>query len=123
VHYHPNPTNTLTFRLPAQADFNTLFIRAFRENRLVAEFVEYDIPGVGRGRTEYGIDPSYPDRSLFVRIHHADGTVDPPMRFASSNEYWDYWRSRSVYVEHGSEDHAAMIKAARDYLRSVRKSP
>ena len=114
VHYHPNPAGALTFRLPAPADFNGLYgPHARNRNQLVREFVEYDMPGVGRGRTEYGIDPAHPREPFYVRIHRPDGTVDAPLRFADRDAYQAYWSQRSVFVEKGTQQHAEMLHDAR----------
>ena len=118
VHFHPIPEGTLTFRLPAPQDFNGLLMRYFAEGTHVREFVEFDIPGVGRGRTEYGIDPANPE-PYYVRIHQPDGTTQT-LRFAHDGAYHAYWGERTVYVEPGSPAYEAMIRDIQDFVRSVR---
>jgi hypothetical protein len=116
VHYHPNPTHALTYRLPAPADFQGLLLRFMAEGQMVREFVEFDIPGVGRGRTEYGIDPSNAE-PFYVRINMADGT-QRTIRFAHDGAYQTYWGSRTVHVEPGSPQYKAMIEDIARYVRS-----
>jgi hypothetical protein len=53
MHYHPNPKNVLNYRMPAPADIEGTALAAFRSNRSVTEFVEYPVPGIGRGRVGY----------------------------------------------------------------------
>ena len=36
------------------------------------EFIEFDIPGVGRGRTEFGINPANANEPVYVRINQPD---------------------------------------------------
>lgn len=115
VHYHPNQANVLTYRLPAPADFNGLIMRYAVEGRLVREFVEFDIPGVGRGRTEFGIDPANPE-PFYVRINMPDGT-SRTVRFANDGAYHAYWGERTRYVEPGSPEYRQMIDDISRFLR------
>jgi hypothetical protein len=117
LHFHPIPEGTLTFRLPSPQDFNGLLLRYFAEGRLVREFVEFDIPGVGRGRTEYGIDPAHSE-PYFMRIHQPDGT-NRTVRFAHDGQYRTYWGERTVYVEPGSPAYDAMIRDVQNFVRST----
>ena len=55
LHYHPNPDNAKQFRMPAPADFMGMMRAFVSGRRSVREFLEYEIPGMGRGRTEFGI--------------------------------------------------------------------
>jgi len=115
VHYHPNPGNVHTYRLPAPADFSGLIVRYLVEGRPVREFVEFDIPGVGRGRTEFGIEPGNPE-PFYVRINLPDGT-QRTTRFAHDGAYRSYWGERTVYVEPGSPEYQQMFVDIAQFLR------
>jgi hypothetical protein len=117
LHYHPNKENTLTFRLPAPQDFNGLLMRYLAEGVMVREFLEFDIPGVGRGRTEFGIDPANPE-PYYVRIHQPDGSTRT-VRFANDGRYRAYWGDRTIVVSTDSPVYAAMIRDIEAYLRSI----
>lgn len=118
VHYHPNEGNVLTFRLPAPQDFRGLMMRYFAEGGAVREFIEFNVPGVGRGRTEYGIQPGHPE-PFYVRINEADGT-SRTLRFANDGHYSAYWGERTIAVPEGSPVYDAMIRDIQDYIRSIR---
>ncbi|MGC4073000.1 MAG: DUF4157 domain-containing protein [Nibricoccus sp.] len=119
LHYHPNKGNVLTFRLPAPQDFRGLMLRYVSEGGLVREFIEFDIPGVGRGRTEYGIDPGNPE-PFYVRIHQPDGS-SRTVRFAHDGHYTAYWGERTVAVPKDSPVYDAMIRDIEAYIRSIRR--
>ena len=116
VHYHPNPSHALTFRLPSQMDFDSMLMAA--GNGPVRQFVEYDIPGVGRGRTEFGIDLSSSE-PVYVRINHPSGDQQT-IRFRNTGEYATYWGERAVYVEPGSATHQQMIDDVSQWIRERR---
>lgn len=117
LHYHPNESNTLTFRLPAPQDFRGLMFRLYGEGALVREFIEFDIPGVGRGRTEYGIDPGNPE-PFYITINRPDGTSQT-LRFAHDGAYHAYWGDRTIHVQPGSPTYEAMIRDIQAYVRSL----
>jgi hypothetical protein len=117
LHYHPNPGNVLTFRLPAPQDFRGLMMRYLAEGVMVREFLEFDIPGVGRGRTEFGIDPANAE-PFYVRIHQPDGS-SRMLRFANDGHYTAYWGDRTIAVPKDSPVYEAMIHDIKDYLRST----
>lgn len=118
LHYHPNEGHVLTFRLPAPQDFQGLMFRFFAEGVAVREFIEFDIPGVGRGRTEYGIEPGTPE-PYYVRINQPDGS-SRTLRFASDGHYSAYWGERTIAVPEGSPVYDAMIRDIQSYIRSIR---
>lgn len=120
VHYHPNEGNALTFRLPAPQDFRGLMFRFFAEGVAVREFIEFNIPGVGRGRTEYGMEPGVAE-PYYVRINQPDGT-SRTIRFANDGHYSAYWGERTVAVPEGSPVYDSMIRDIEAYLRSIRGS-
>ncbi|KFN42966.1 DUF4157 domain-containing protein [Arenimonas oryziterrae] len=118
VHFHPNEGNVLTFRMPAPQDFRGLMMRFVSEGVMVREFIEFDIPGVGRGRTEYGIDPGNPE-PFYVRIHQPDGSPPQTVRFAHDGHYRAYWGERTIAVPKDSPVYDAMIRDIEAYLRSI----
>jgi hypothetical protein len=97
VHFHPNEFNSFRFRLPSGTDIRMVKERALDRQRLEREFVETDIPGVGRGRTEYGFDPGNREKPIYVRIHHPDAPPEP-LRFANLDDYYKHWDSIKMYV-------------------------
>lgn len=118
VHYHPNEGNALTFRLPAPQDFSGLMMRFMAEGVAVREFLEFHIPGVGRGRTEFGIEPNQ-SKPFYVRINQADGT-SRTLRFANDGRYTAYWGERTIAIPEGSPVYMAMIRDIQDYVRATR---
>jgi Domain of unknown function (DUF4157) len=119
LHYHPNEGNVLTFRLPAPQDFAGLMMRYVSEGVLVREFLEFDIPGVGRGRTEFGIDPNSSE-PFYVKIHHPDGTTRTT-RFAHDGHYSAYWGERKIGVPENSPVYDSMVRDIQAYLKSIGK--
>ncbi len=117
VHYHPDGNTRMTFRLPAPHDFQGLMFRYLEGGGAVREFIEFDIPGVGRGRTEYGIEPGHPE-PFYVRIHRP-GDAPQTLRFAHDGAFQAYWGERTVYVEPGSPLYDAMVRDIQSYVRSL----
>ncbi len=116
VHFHPNPGNVLTYRLPAPADFNGLIMCFMAEGGHVREFVEFDIPGVGRGRTEFGVQSGQAE-PFYVRIHYPDGT-SRTVRFANDGAYHMYWGERTTFVDPASPAYRDMIRDIQQFLRN-----
>jgi hypothetical protein len=116
VHFHPNKSNVLTYRLPAPQDFQSTIVRFSRTGEAVREVVEFDIPGLGRGRTEFGIEPVPGDR-FYVKIQRADGRVET-LRFADENAYGEYWGRRTVYA--GRDNQVELIRDLDEYVRARR---
>jgi hypothetical protein len=117
VHYHPSGSTHTVFRLPSPHDFQGLMFRVLESGAAAREFVEFDIPGVGRGRTEYGIDPANPE-PFYVRIHRPNDAPQT-LRFAHDGSYRGYWGERTVYAEPGSPLYDAMIRDIQAYVRSL----
>lgn len=118
LHYHPNEGNALTFRLPAPQDFQGLMFRYLAEGVAVREFIEFTIPGVGRGRTEYGMEPGVAE-PYYIRINQPDGT-SRTIRFATDGHYSAYWGERTIAVPEGSPVYDSMIRDIEAYIRSIR---
>ena len=104
LHFHQNPANVLTYRMPAPADVEGAALAAFRaEGRPVTEFVEFPIPGAGRGRVAY--TALYRDGKMRITIE----TIRPggrPLRqeFSSLEEYQAEYGRRKRYVDPESEE-------------------
>lgn len=103
--HHTNDVfEPLTYRLPSPPDVQLLYNTWFRSHRSgnlagLRAFIEFDIPGVGRGRTEYEIIPGSPgaDPSIRVRIHKPDAAPETLPDFANPSQFADYWRTRSRF--------------------------
>ena len=84
----------------------------------VRQFVEFDIPGVGRGRTEFGIDLASSE-PVYVRIHHPNGDQQT-IRFRDTGDYATYWGERAIYVEPDSPVHKQMLDDIGQWIRERR---
>ncbi len=115
VHYHPNPHVAHQLRLPSSADIFTRqnHARAFGRGERVREFVEFTIPGVGRGRIEYGIDPTH-EQPFYIRIFQ-EGEAPAIRRFSGEDEYSAFWSDHDdMYVEPGSPLYRQLEAALED---------
>jgi len=121
VHFHPNRTAAERFFLPAPADFQDVAARRGDGGRTVREFIEFHVPGAGRGRAEYGADPTG-DRPFYVTTHLPDGTTHTA-RFRDVDEFRGYWESHHVAAAPGSELHAALTADVDAYLAGRRQEP
>ncbi|MEW5931769.1 MAG: DNA/RNA non-specific endonuclease, partial [Gemmatimonadota bacterium] len=121
LHFHPNRTAAERFFLPAPADFQDVAARRGDGGRTAREFIEFHVPGVGRGRAEYGADPSG-DRPFYVTTHHPDGTTHT-VRFRDVDEFRGYWESHHVAAAPGSELDAALRADVDAYLAGRRQAP
>ena len=120
LHFHPNPENAKRFRLPAPADFVGPQRRYFATGESVREILEYDIPGVGRGRAEYGITKGE-EKPFYVTTYLPDGSTST-VRFAHDGTYQDYWSGHKTYVEPGSPLHKAMLADIPGYLKNLERA-
>jgi hypothetical protein len=121
LHFHPNRTAAERFFLPAPADFQDIAARRGDGGRTVREFIEFHVPGVGRGRAEYGADPTG-DRPFYVTTHAPDGTSHT-VRFRDVDEFRSYWESHHVAAAPGSELHSRLVAEADAYLAGLRQEP
>lgn len=115
LHYHPNPENILRYRWPAQADFQSMIQPAAVHGVSGREFIEFYIPGVGRGRTEFGIDASQ-GNIYYVKIHQPDGRTDP-LHFANETSYLAEYRTRTIAVRQDSPEYAALFSQVEQFFR------
>jgi hypothetical protein len=97
VHFHHGGESE-RFRMPAPQDWRDLMMR--RDGAPTREFIEFDLPGGGRGRTEYGIDPSHPE-PFYTVTYLPDGSR-AEVRFRHDGEYRAYWGSLTVPAPAGS---------------------
>ncbi len=107
LHYHPNRENALPFRLPAPADFGMSMMQRYARTGRAVEFVEFEVPGVGRGRAEYGIE-SGSENPYSVRIHRP-GSPPWERRFPNTDAYADYWMRETIYLKPGSPVYRQMV--------------
>jgi hypothetical protein len=117
LHFHPTPSGVLTFRLPSGADFDALITRLHTEGRSVRELIEFDVEGVGRGRTEFGITMGA-ERPFYVKTHLPDGSVSE-LRFKDAEDFAAHWGSEKIYVEPNSELHRAMLRDAESFVKGI----
>jgi hypothetical protein len=81
----------------------------------VHQFLEFDIPGQGRGRTEYGFEPANEAQPLYVRIHKP-GMSAQTLRFKDGSDYIAYWNERKIHVGQGSSTYGRMWEYAANRL-------
>ena len=113
VHFHHNEFNSWVLRLPSpRSDFSDLWARTRSENARVREFVEWNDPAGGRGRTELGIDLAWPDKPIYVRIVEPNGKQWIE-RFKTEADYHRFYDSHTKFVEAGSPLHDWIITGAR----------
>jgi len=117
LHYHPNPRNVLTYRMPAPADIEGTAIDAARAGQPITEFVEYPVPGVGRGRVAYTVTP--PETAggpLRIEIAFERPNGERVRRtYSSLGEYQRAWGERTRYVEPGSREYEWMMQDMDDF--------
>jgi hypothetical protein len=115
LHYHPNPENILTYRMPAPTDVHGTMMAAFRRGAPVTEFVEYPLPDGTRGRVAYTVSINPPAVSTeFVR---PDGTR-VTRTFPSVEAYAKEWGSRTRHVDPDSPEYEWILRDIDDYYRS-----
>jgi len=117
LHYHPNPSNAKPFRMPAPADFGGLVKRLGFGKQPVREFLEYEIPGVGRGRTEFGITPGS-EKPYYVKVSLPDGSSSS-FSFANDRTYGVSWSSEKIYVDPRSPLYNELILSIPAYLKEM----
>lgn len=113
VHFHHNEFNSWVLRLPSpRSDFSDLWARTRSENERVREFVEWNDPRGGRGRTELGIDLAWPEKPIYVRIIEPSGKQWIE-RFKTEADYHRYYDSHTKFVEPESALHDWVLSGAR----------
>ena len=112
THYHPNAENVLTFRLPSRNDVTQTYLAAIRSNRPMTEMVEWPLPGGGRGRTTWTVDPD----SSTIRIIFDPRAKRPNLELPLT-EFERYWHERTVFAKPGTPLHQDLTE---DLLHEVR---
>lgn len=110
LHYHPNQANVLTHRMPAPADVDGAATAALRSGRPVTEFIDFPLPGGGRGRSVYRATPTGEVTVEFVR---PDGTR-VNRSFASVDAYQRAYGSRTTYVDPSSPEYRWIVEDLHD---------
>ena len=113
LHYHPNPKNVLTYRMPAPADVDTLSVAALKAGKPITEFVEYPLPDGSRGRAAYSVTPE--PYSLSIEYVRPDGTR-VQRAFSSVTEYAKTYGERTTYVDPNSREYRWMMEDLREYF-------
>lgn len=98
------------------ARLGTVLARSGAADR-VYEFIEFDIPGVGRGRTEFGVDHAFPDEPFYVTIRPAD-EAPQTLRFRDIDEFAAYRSKDTIFAEPGSGFHTDLLEDAKTQARS-----
>lgn len=116
VHYHQNPANILTYRMPAPADVEGTALAAFRaEGRPVTEFVEHPIPGGGRGRVAY--TALYKDGQLRITVDTIRPAGKPiKQTFSSLKDYQAEYVQRKRYVDPESEEYKWIMRDVEGHM-------
>jgi hypothetical protein len=113
LHYHPNRANVLTYRMPAPADIQGTAIDAFRSRRTITEFVEYPVPGAGRGRVAYTVTPQ---ERITIEYERTDGSR-VQRNFANLNDYQRTWSERTTYLEPGSPEYRWVMQDLNEFYQ------
>ena len=104
LHYHPDYGPSL-YRGPSGTDLRNTASVAFMTGRPATEFIEYDIPGIGRGRTAYTLspvnDPAAPGgRRMQIDIEYVDPSGQyVHRRFANFKEWTAYYHSPTTALD------------------------
>jgi hypothetical protein len=112
VHYHPNPANVLTFRMPAPRDVELAGVAAVRANQSVTEFVEFPLPGEGRGRTAYTVNPT---GEVIIEIRRGDA---PPeiRRYPTLGHYVSAYGDRKRFLDPSSPEYEWVMRDIEEYF-------
>ena len=119
LHFHQNPQNAKQFRMPAPKDFEDM-IHRYHGGQSVREFLEYEIPGLGRGRTEFGITQGN-EKPFYVTVYLPDGSAST-FRFANDGTFSSFWGSEKTYVDPTSPLYKAMLDEMPKYLKAAREN-
>jgi hypothetical protein len=103
LHYHHDPKgkNVLTFRMPAPADIREALVDSQAAGGATrTEFVEYPIPGVGRGRLAYTVRRDVRNGTDHITIRYIRPDGQPVTRqFSSLEQYQTEYASRTFHVD------------------------
>jgi hypothetical protein len=103
LHYHHDPRgkNVLTFRMPAPADIREALLDSQAAGGATrTEFVEYPIPGVGRGRVAYTVRRDLRNGTDHITIRYIGPDGQPVTReFSSLEQYQTEYANRTFHVD------------------------
>jgi hypothetical protein len=103
LHYHHDPKgkSVLTFRMPAPADIREALLDSQAAGGATrTEFVEYPIPGVGRGRVAYTVRRDVRNGTDHITIRYIGPDGQPVTReFSSLEQYQTEYTSRTFHVD------------------------
>jgi hypothetical protein len=121
VHYHQNPRNVLNYRMPAPADVEGAADAAMRAGRPITEFVDYPMPGIGKGRVAYTIRPGRP---MKIVVEYIRPGGEPVRRtFGSLKDYRAAYGARTHYVDPDSPEYRWIRQDLDDFYRYREPSP
>lgn len=119
LHYHPDYGPSL-YRGPSAIDLHSAAATAYATRRPATEFIEYDVPGVGRSRTAFTLTPiadAAAPGGMRMRIDIE--YVDPGtgryvhQRFASHQEWSAHYHSRTTFLDPDGPVYRAMMRGLR----------
>lgn len=119
LHFHPDYGPSL-YRGPSGTDLmNTAAVAAMSAGRPVTEFIEYDIPGLGRARTAFTVAPPVQDPTVpgGIRRQIDIEFVDPATgeyrsrRFSSFREWSEHYHARTTALDPDSPIYRHLLRA------------
>jgi hypothetical protein len=103
LHFHHglNGKNILIFRMPAPADIRAALLESGAAGGVPrTEFVEYAIPGAGRGRVAYTVRHDLSSGTDHITIQYVRPDGQRVIReFSSMQDYETEWSSRTRHVD------------------------
>jgi hypothetical protein len=115
LHYHPNPSNVLSIRMPAPADVQGAAIQALRAGRPVTEFVEHSLPGGKRGITSYTVRTQPVE--ITVEYQRPDGSR-VRRTYSSLEDYQRAYFERTTYLDPNSPEYKWVMEDLRQMYGS-----
>lgn len=114
AHYHVNPGNVLTLRMPAPRDVQSAMRTTFRSRGPVTEFVEFPLPDGTRGRTMYRVDT---DGRVTIELLR-EGGVRETRRYDTVEDYARAYDERTRYLDPDSPEYRWVLADLADYYSS-----
>jgi hypothetical protein len=114
LHFHPNRDNVLVFRMPSPADVNNTILAVGASGHAITEFVEWPLPGGGRGRATFTVTPS----PLRIYLEYRDAAGEVQVRsYSSFREYRAAWAERKRGVSAAIRDEEESARQGKDVDR------